>query len=283
MPLSLKFSSEFSPPRLGPAHWRGCEAEHVVVPSEEAYEFAHTGERHYLALHDICLTDGEMSVDTLKPVCGRDIRDTLTYIPKGCPIIGWAKAAPRHNSFTAIYFDPEDLHEELGLRYRELSPEPSIYARAPGLQATLVKLQASIKSPDGDALLAETLCLTAALEVFSIISSPATGRLSERQLALVQRFIDRNLSQQISLSDLAEVVGLSRFHFSRAFKAATGQPPYHYVASRRVAAARQLLTTGNLPIDAVAQAVGFSSALQFRRAFQSRLGLTPQAYRRQAM
>ena len=37
---------------------------------------------------------------------------TLTFIPKGCAISGWAKAAPRQNSFTAIYFEPELLHEE---------------------------------------------------------------------------------------------------------------------------------------------------------------------------
>lgn len=254
----------------------------MVVPGSEAYEFSHSGDLHYLALHDIRLADGELNVDTLTTVRSRDLQGTLTFVPKGCAIAGWAKPEPRKNRFTALYFDPAAMREELGERYEERDLAPLIYTRNPALQATLGKLQYLLTLKDGDALLAESLSLTAALEVFAIVSSPTTGRLSERQMKLVRAFIDEFLDQPISLSDLAGAAGLSRFHFSRAFKATTGQAPHRYVATLRVEAAARVLATTTLPIDVVAASVGFSTTAQFRRAFQTRMGATPGAYRRQA-
>lgn len=282
MSLSLKFGPEASVACEGRRLWRGCSAETLLVPAGEAYEFSHAGDLHYLALHDIVLADGEMSVDTLGVVRGRDIRDTLTFVPKGCELSGWARAEPRENRFTALYFDPSAMHEEIGARYRQRDLPPTIYGRDPSLQATVEKLRTVLILNDGDALLAETLCLTAALEVFAIVSSPTTGRLSERQMKIVRAFIDEFLDQPISLSDLAGAAGLSRYHFSRAFKATTGQAPYRFVATLRVDAAARMLASSQVAIDMIATSVGFTSTAQFRRAFQIRMGMTPQMYRRQA-
>ena len=54
-----------------------------MVPVGEAYEFSHTGNRHYLALHDIRLAGGELNVDGLPTFRNRDLRDTLTFVPQG--------------------------------------------------------------------------------------------------------------------------------------------------------------------------------------------------------
>ena len=279
MPLSLKFKTPVETPRAARNKWAGCSAEHVSVPRGEAYEFAYTGTQHYLALHDMCLSDGELDVDSLAAIRGRDLRDTLTFVPKGCKISGWAQPAARDNAFTAIYFDPLVMNEELGARYRQRSPAPAIYTRDPALQITMEKIRSLVKTPGSDALHAEALCLTAALEVLGITPGAPAGRLSDRQMAVVRAFIDGCMGQHISLSDLAGAVGLSRFHFSRAFKATTGQSPYHFVATLRVEAASRILKTSELGVEAVATTVGFTSVAQFRRAFYDRMGMTPHAFR----
>ncbi len=280
LPLRLTFPAEGKALRLPDAKWRGCSAETVLVPSSEPYEFAHTGDQHYLALHDIQLSDGELRVDTLDTVRELDIRGTLTFVPKGCSLSGWAKPTRRENRFTALYFDTAAMHEELEGRYRERSPGPAIYKRDAALQSTLGKVQTFLGRADGDSLLAEALCLTAALEVFSVISSPDSGLLSERQMRLVRDYIDEYIDQPISLSELAAAAGLSRFHFSRAFKATTGQPPYHFVAGLRVEAAAEILRRTDASLDVVSASVGLNIQ-QLRRLFQDRLGTTPQAFRRQ--
>ncbi len=283
MPLTLKFADARPFPQPLTARWRGCAAEHVVIPSSDAFEFSHSGDCHYLAFHDIRLADGELKIDTLPVVRERELRETVTFVPKGCTLSGWSRPAPRRNAFTAVYFKPEELHHELEARYSPRPLEPVLYSRDPSLTGTLRKIEWLVRSPGSDPLLAESLCLTAALEVFGILASPETGQLSERQMALVRAFIDAHIDQPITLSDLAGAVGLSRFHFSRAFKATTGEPPYRFVAGLRVeAACRILVAAPHLSIDDTAASVGFSSAAQFRRAFQNRIGMTPQAFRRQS-
>ncbi|MBX9860331.1 MAG: helix-turn-helix transcriptional regulator, partial [Sphingomonas sp.] len=91
-----------------------------------------------------------------------------------------------------------------------------------------------------------------------------------------------NISQRITLEDLAAVAGYSRFHFVRAFKDSTGVPPYAYVLRERVAAARGLLDHSALPIAEIAQRCGFSTHTHFSTRFREAIGLTPADYRRRA-
>lgn len=100
------------------------------------------------------------------------------------------------------------------------------------------------------------------------------ARLSDEELARLDRHIARNLDTPLTLEDLASLVGRSRFHFSRLFKVSTGMTPRQFVIRRRVERARELLRAGH-GIAEVAAEVGFAgqSHLHFhiRRAF----GCTP--------
>jgi AraC family transcriptional regulator len=94
--------------------------------------------------------------------------------------------------------------------------------------------------------------------------------------------IDAQISNEITISDLAAVAGLSQYHFIRAFKDAVGLPPYQYVLSERIYRARGLLSKPDLSLDDVALAVGFSDASQLNRVFRKFVGVTPTVYRRDA-
>ncbi|NKF21090.1 GlxA family transcriptional regulator [Solimonas marina] len=89
-----------------------------------------------------------------------------------------------------------------------------------------------------------------------------------------------HLQQDLSVATLAARVYLSPRQFSRRFTTQLGNTPADYVTDLRLREARRLLDAGELGIDAVAQTVGFRSADVFRRAFDRRFGLAPQAYRR---
>jgi AraC family transcriptional regulator len=94
--------------------------------------------------------------------------------------------------------------------------------------------------------------------------------------------IDAELAGALTVAALARTAGLSRFHFIRSFKQATGQSPYHYVLSQRVARARALLQSGDTPIEQIAISVGFSDHAQFSRAFRKLNGTTPRDFRKAA-
>jgi transcriptional regulator GlxA family with amidase domain len=77
------------------------------------------------------------------------------------------------------------------------------------------------------------------------------------------------------------VVGLSQFHFIRAFKHSVGISPYQYVLSERISVAKEMLSKRDLSIAGVALAVGFSNASQLNRVFKKVIGVTPTVYRRE--
>lgn len=104
-------------------------------------------------------------------------------------------------------------------------------------------------------------------------------RLDDARLRRVVAHVEDRLAEPMTLADLAAVAHLSRFHFARAFKTATGHSPGAYVARRRVERAKRLLA-GPLPLASVALACGFASAAHFARAFKAATGTTPGAYRR---
>jgi AraC family transcriptional regulator len=279
MGLSLSFRDHAAPAPPLRGVWRGCSVEHVPLRSTEGYDYRFWGESHYLALHHLELRDGELRVDDMAPVRSRDLRDTMTFLPVGTEAIGWSLPSVRENAFTAVYFDPAFLSDELEARYTARPPPPAIYARDVRLRSTLTKLR-DLTIQGGDALVAESLCIVAAIEVFKIAEAPVSGRLSVRQLADVRGYIDANLESSMSLSELARVAGLSRFHFSRAFKASTGCSPHAFITAQRLEAASRALRDSPVPIAHIGLTVGFGSPDQFRRAFLAAYGMSPLQYRR---
>lgn len=105
------------------------------------------------------------------------------------------------------------------------------------------------------------------------------GTLAARTVDEVAQYVDSALGDPIGLDQLAGVALLSPFHFARSFKNSTGLTPHGFVTSRRIDRARQLLRTGDDPVDTVARAVGFSNVSHFRRVFRQHTALPPSALR----
>jgi AraC family transcriptional regulator len=104
--------------------------------------------------------------------------------------------------------------------------------------------------------------------------------LDRRRLSRVLDFIEVNLQGDLTITRLATIACLSRFHFARAFKAATGQSPHRYVCMKRLARAKAMLMKGERSLIDVALALGFSGQTNFTRAFRQLTGQTPGQYRR---
>jgi transcriptional regulator GlxA family with amidase domain len=89
-----------------------------------------------------------------------------------------------------------------------------------------------------------------------------------------------HLDRPMTVADLARQAAMSTRTFARAFAAAAGTSPMHWLTRRRIAAAQELLETTDLPIDRIAEKVGFGSAVTLRARFSQVAGVAPSQYRR---
>lgn len=93
------------------------------------------------------------------------------------------------------------------------------------------------------------------------------------------RFLREHAAEPISLADVADDVGYSRFHLLRLFHAVMGVTPGQYLAAVRFDAAKRLLLAGDDKVIDVCMAVGFSSPGTFTRRFALDVGMTPREFR----
>src|ERR1700734_856553 len=92
-------------------------------------------------------------------------------------------------------------------------------------------------------------------------------------------FIESHFAGEITLAEISEVAGVSRFHMVRAFGMTTGCSVMRYVRGRRLTEAARALANGAPDILTVALDVGYSSHEAFTRAFRDQFGITPDMVR----
>ena len=95
-------------------------------------------------------------------------------------------------------------------------------------------------------------------------------------------YIESHLSGDLSLDAIADAVGVSRFHLSRAFGVTVGCALASYVRARRLSEAARTLANGAPDILVIALDTGYGSHEAFTRAFRARFGLTPEQLRERA-
>jgi AraC-like DNA-binding protein len=92
-------------------------------------------------------------------------------------------------------------------------------------------------------------------------------------------FIRKNLTRPLTLDELARHGKMSKFAFVRKFKRIRGRTPMEEVRLVRLDQARTLLLTTNLPVKAIAPAVGIGDEYQLSKLFRSRFNLSPRDLR----
>jgi AraC family transcriptional regulator len=138
-------------------------------------------------------------------------------------------------------------------------------------------------SPESQLALEETV-LTAVATVVCMVGTNHTQPrrptpAATRRMATVFGYIDASLGSDLSLADLSALVAMSKFHFLRTFKRASGMTPYQYILGRRLRAAAAELRATKKPIARVALDQGFGDLSTFNQSFRRVMGVTPTAFR----
>ena len=137
-------------------------------------------------------------------------------------------------------------------------------------------------------LYADSLAIALAMQLVRRYSSLkdvhiGSGGMAPHKLRKAIGLIDHHLAEEeegrVALRVVAKEVGMSYFHFSRAFKQSMGMSPTNYIAERRIERAKKLLQETELPISEIALRAGFSSQSHFTTSFRRVAGATPKAFR----
>lgn len=209
---------------------------------------------------------------------------SLDIVPQGTPmgIYGYDET-----EFIMLALDPGFVHQianESGMSGSELGRHLGI--RDPQIEYIVFALKSELDAgcPSGR-VYGDGLAVALAARLLWKYSAHATTNhscnavLSGYTLRRVTDYIEENLTEDLTLADIADVAHMSPHYFSRAFRNSTGIPPHRYVIDRRIEKAKTLLSDNHLPLVEVGLSVGFQNQSHFTTLFHKRTGVTPKVYR----
>ena len=106
------------------------------------------------------------------------------------------------------------------------------------------------------------------------------GSMTRPQANRAKEYMASHCADNIPLVEVARACGLSRGHFTKSFRVATGLTPYQWLQRHRIDKAKDLLLNSKTPIADVAGACGFADQSHLTRVFSRFVGDSPAAWRR---
>jgi AraC-like DNA-binding protein len=181
----------------------------------------------------------------------------------------------------------DEMANEAGIRRVKGLYAPNFGARDLVMFGLAQALAGAMEEPgDGTVMFSDCIALAFFAHIVRAYGSVPTagknarGGLASWQLQRARDFINANLAGDPSISEVANVCGLSTNYFVRAFKQATGVPPYRWLTKQRVERAKELLRDPVRELADIAQLCGFVDQSHFTRVFSRSEGYSPGRWRR---
>jgi AraC-like DNA-binding protein len=152
-----------------------------------------------------------------------------------------------------------------------------------GAAEAFMKLGAGIMSGRFDGYGNELAMLAALCGIFSCLPCEAPPhRQSVGYVNTARSYIERSLSDPISVGGIAAYCGLDRHYLCRIFRKCTGMTTQQYLVDRRMSRARALLGSGTLSVGDAARSVGYTDCFNFSKMYKKYFGVSPSQARREA-
>ncbi|UCI05204.1 helix-turn-helix domain-containing protein [Mesorhizobium sp. B1-1-8] len=210
---------------------------------------------------------------------------SIIYIPADSDWSGWDEGDATA-SYLLVSIERQFIDLTFGgmAYYRGAELPPAIGFRDSTIEIALQKIAIELKQPDP---ISVTMVESQATQLFvqmlrlnGISHERAKGGLSSFDLKRAVGMIESSSDERPTLAHLAKEIGVSRFHFSRAFKQSTGVTPHAFIARRRLEQSADMLRSTNLSATEIAMECGFASPSHFTIAFKRAFGANPTEFRR---
>lgn len=210
---------------------------------------------------------------------------SIVYIPDNSEWRGWDEGDATA-SYLLLSIEKEFTERAFGTAVRKCLAHvpPSIGFRDGAITMALQSIAVELKHPDSISVtMVESQVMQVFVQMFRlnrISHQPAKGGLSAFDLKRTIDMMETCSGSGLTLTDLAREVGISRFHFCRAFKQSMGMTPYAFFGRRRLERSAEMLRSTHLSATDIAMECGFGSSSHFAVAFKRAFGISPIEYRR---
>jgi AraC family transcriptional regulator len=194
------------------------------------------------------------------------------FIPPNMDVWGYADASTSAVRDLRLRFDYRVIEPLLADEFdRKKWNEPLLLLYDDRI-TQCAELLATECDADGESPLYGESLVTALLAV--LFTSPHTrvkavqSGLARWQLRKAVEYMEANLLEDIRLSELAGITGLSPSHFARAFKVSMGLTPHRWLSEQRIHRAKRLMKKDGKPVSVAAHLAGFASQSHFTKAFR---------------
>jgi AraC-like DNA-binding protein len=201
-----------------------------------------------------------------------DIRDPFDTLHVFLPISSFRDFATEHgNTFLELRYETGDLYYDAVMLHM--------------MQAMMPALE---RPHEVSALYLDSMFLAVRdhiAETYGSFTTRATSNrlgLTARQLRHALEYIEANLSQDVSLADVADASATSVSSLTRGFKTLLSVSPHRWVLNRRIALAQRLIYESAKPLNEVAISCGFADQSHLTRVFVRKVGSSPAVWRRNA-
>ena len=268
--------------------------EYVTYPDNSSLRIWYSDvpwryENHDHSAVEICLTL-EGTVDYI-------VQDSIYHVRKGevlilPPEVPHSLSMGDNSSRYLFLFEPETVYGMRDIKAMLQQFNRTFYLHDGSdahirIRETLLKAQAVY---DRSEVMWNTACYGYILRVYAVLGQHyllnprnrqrETGNTVDSEVIMAAMgYINTHFREELSLDDVAEFSGFSRYYFSRSFKKQTGYSFKDYLCQKRLQVAMDLLIRSNTPMREVAAESGFGSVATFNRVFREKKGCTPTQYR----
>lgn len=265
--------------------WSNIIVEQFQHPSGE-------GNCHYIDKHTIYLSLAPSPVHLLqiqggKSYAGMYAKGDIAVMPANTQVFARWNGDDNYLRIQILsHFIDSIARESIDSNLEQLKLLPKFRTRDPQIKTIAMMLLSELKQENlAGSLYIESLTNVLAVHLLRKYFGPKhhitsyEGGLADGQQLQVLEYINEHLNQDIKLTDLAQLLGMSQFHFSRLFKQSIGTAPYQYLLQQRIERAKLLLKQTNKSIVDIAFLCGFNSHSHLSKQFRQFTGITPKAYR----
>lgn len=251
-----------------PRHWH--TAIEIIMPVHGIYEVECDGREYHLrpgdillicpgALHHLLACEGERWIfqAEMSAVTQLDCVSSFLTLLYPCVLVAPDMPGMLYHEFSALFLDIT----------KEYQGRQTLYPAV--IHGKLLEMMTALRRSD------------IALESRQIAATGTKQKEYIEKFTDVCNYIGDNCVQDLTLDQIADRAGFSKYHFSRLFKQFTGISFYKYLNQRRIEHAEKLLIDPEKSITEVCLASGFTSQSSFIRMFKLVKGCTPSEYRAQ--